>query len=850
LSFKTNAFISSYLRTPKVSKPNNSGKPHPLNPLTATQLNFWHGSRGQQPDSQPKANITMLRNHLTTTIRSWRKSPGHSLLNITGLALGIACACLILLWVENELNWDHQVPDRNRIYMVRMNMPVQGTINSLNVVTGMLGPAAEKSIPGIQHMFRNDNDSRLFTVGDKTLYEDGTYADSGFFDITKIPFLKGSPHGCLRGLHSIVITRSTAEKFFGAEDPMGKTMRMNNKTDYTVTGVVPDFPDNYSLGFHWLTTFDDYLVEQPWLTGWANFGRPLYIQLEPGANPDVVAAKITAMLRPKDKEYAHTDMMLWPMKDWHLYSNFTNGKPDGGQIKFVKLFTLIAAIILLIACINFMNLATARAGKRSREVGVRKTLGALRGSLVGRFIAEALLLSFLSVGLAVLLVYLTLPAFNTLVNKQLIFNPLQLAHLSGLIGIGLLCGLLSGSYPAFYLSAFNPVTVLKGLKGNPKGKAGFIRKTLVTVQFAASVILIICSIIIYQQIRHIEARDLGIDKQNLAYIDVQGKMGERYQSIRDQLLRTGVTDNVALSFSPPLNMWQGTSNTNFQWEGDDLSTKQFLSTEPISPGYFATMGLKIKEGRDFYPNAAVDTQSIIINQSLARIMGKAGKVGSQIISDIAKRPMTVVGIVQDFVFGDMYAAPGPVAFYCNPAYYPYYYSLNLRLNPAVNIPAAVDKITAVVKAENPGYPVEVKFVDAEFQHRFASETRIGELAALFATLAIIISCLGLFGLAAYTAEQRTKELGIRKVLGASVSGLAGLLSREFLQLVLLSCIIAFPLSWWAMTNWLNDYAYHTPIHWWVFAAAGLGALLIALLTVIAQALKAAVANPVNTLRSE
>ena len=793
----------------------------------------------------------MLRNHLTTTVRGWRKSPVHSILNITGLALGIACAALILLWIEDELNWDHQVPDRNRIYLVRMNMPYQGQINSYNQLTGQLGPAIEKVIPGVRHTFRySDDEHKLFTVGDKTLYEDGTFADSGYFDITKIPFLKGAPHGCLRSRHSIVITTSTEKKFFGDEDPMGKTMRMDNKTNYTVTGVVPDFPDNCSFSFHWLTSFDDYLVEQPWLTQWASWGRPLVIQLEPGADPGAVASKIAGVLRPKDKEYAQIDILLWPMKDWHLYSNFTNGKPDGGQIRFVKLFSLIASIILLIACINFMNLATARAGQRAREVGVRKTLGALRQSLVSRFIAEALQLSFLSVTLAVLLVYLTLPAFNHLVNKQLTFDPFQPVHLAGLFGIGLLCGLLAGSYPAFYLSAFNPVTVLKGLRGNPKGSAGFIRKALVTIQFVASVILIICTIIIYQQIQHIKSRDLGLDKQNLAYLDIQGDMGKRYETIHDQLMTTGVLDNVALSFSPPLNLWSGTDNSHFRWEGDDISTKQFINSESISPGYIATMGMKIKEGRDFYPNAVVDTQSILINESLARIMGKAGKVGSRIISDVGTHPFTIVGIIRNFVYMDMYAAPAPAVFYCNPNDYPYCYSLDLRLKPGVNIPAAVDKISAVIKAENPGYPVEVKFVDNEFQHRFDSETRIGKLAGVFAALAIFISCLGLFGLAAYTAEQRTKELGIRKVLGASVYGLAGLLSREFLQLVLLSCLIAFPLSWWAMTNWLAPYPYRTPIHWWVFAAAGFGALLIALSTVIAQSLKAALANPVKTLRTE
>ena len=633
---------------------------------------------------------------------------------------------------------------------------------------------------------------------------------------------------------------------------MGKTMRMDNKINYTVTGVVPDFPNNYSLGFHWLASFDDYLVEQPWLSIWASWGRPLVLELEPGVDPNVVAGKLATLLRPKDKEYAHIEMPLWPMKDWHLYDNYTNGKPDGGQIKFVKLFSLIASIILLIACINFMNLATARAGQRAREVGVRKTLGALRQSLVSRFIAESLLLSFLSVALAVMLVYLALPAFNTLVNKELTFNPLQPVHLAGLVGIGLVCGLLSGSYPAFYLSAFNPVTVLKGLKVNPRGSAGFIRKALVTTQFVASVILIICTIIIYQQIQHIKDRDLGFDKRNLAYLDVQGKMSEHFEAIRDHLMTTGVLEHVALSFSPPLQMWSGTDNTGTRWEGDDLSTKQFINQEMISPGYIATLGLKIKEGRDFYPNANIDSLSVLINESLARVMGKAGKPGSRVTVTTAygNQLFTIVGIIRNFVFGDMYGTPTPAIFYCNPSFNQYAHSLDLRLKPGVKTSDAIDRITAVIKADNPGYPVEVKFADSEFQHRFDSETRIGELAGLFAALAIFISCLGLFGLAAYTAEQRTKELGIRKVLGASVSGLAALLSREFLQLVGLSCLIAFPLSWWAMTNWLSSYAYRTPIHWWVFAAAGLGALLIALLTVIAQALKAALANPVKTLRSE
>jgi len=795
----------------------------------------------------------MIKNYILTALRSLRNKPTYSLLNIAGLALGIACATLIFLWVEDELTWDHKVADRNQIYWTRLNMPYNGTITSFNNVPGPLAPEAIRTIPGIRYAVRlSIGERRLFTIGDKVVYENGTFADSSYFDMLKIPFLKGKSVGCLRLKHSIVLTESTARKFFGDTEPIGKVLVMNNNINYTVTGVVADFPKNVTLQFNWLATFDDYLDEQGWLKTWGSFGRLAILELEPGANPDVIARKLTALIRPRDMAYAKVDMLLWPMKDWHLYNQFTNGKQDGGAIKFVKLFSLIASIILLIACINFMNLATARAGQRAREVGVRKTLGAVKGALISRFIFESLMLSFLSVLLAVLLVYLALPAFSDLVNKDLSFHPLTLAHLIGLLTIGVGCGLLSGSYPAFYLSSFNPVVVLKGLKIRARGSAGFIRKGLVTTQFVISVALIICTIIIYQQVQHVKDRDLGFEQQRLLYLDVQGKMADHYDIIRDHLLATGALGHVALSFSPPLSCWSGTDNQHLTWEGDDLNSKEFINREMISPGYIATMGLKIKEGRDFYSDAKVDSSSILINEQLATLMGKAGKPGNRVTLFDGQNhvPMTIVGIVNNFVFNDMYGEPAPMFMVCNPTNFQYCHSIDMRLKPGASPSTAIDKITAVIKADNPGYPVEVKFADAQYSQRFTEETRIGKLAGLFAALAISISCLGLFGLAAYTAEQRTKELGIRKVLGASVHGLAGLLSREFLQLVVLSCLIAFPLAWWVMNSWLASYAYRTAIHWWVFAAAGLGGLFIALLTVSFQALKAALANPVKTLRSE
>jgi putative ABC transport system permease protein len=795
----------------------------------------------------------MLKNYILTTLRSLRNKPTYSLLNVAGLALGIACATLIFLWVEDELTWDHKVADRSQIYWTRLNMPYNGTITSFDGVPGPMAPEAIKSISGIRYAVRlSSNERRLFTIGDKAMYEKGTFADSSYIDMLKIPFLKGSPVGCLRIKHSIVLTETTARKFFGDTEPIGKTLLMDNNINYVVTGIVADFPKNLTLQFNWLATFDDYLDEQGWLKSWGSFGRPTILELEPGAKPDIIARQLTALIRPRDMSYAKVDMLLWPMKDWHLYNNFTDGKQDGGDIKFVRLFSLIASIILLIACINFMNLATARAGQRAREVGVRKTLGALKRSLIGRFIFESLMLSFFSVLLAVLLVYIALPAFSELVNKDLSFHPLDPAHLIGLLAIGSCCGLLSGSYPAFYLSSFNPVTVLKGLKIRARGGAGFIRKGLVTTQFVISVALIICTIVIYQQVQHVKDRDLGFEQQNLLYLDVQGKMAENYAVIRDHLLATGVLDHVALSFSPPLSCWSGTDNQHIIWEGDDLSSKEFINREVISPGYITTMGLKIKEGRDFYADARPDSNSILINERLAALMGKAGKPGHRVtlIDGQNHPPMTIVGIVNNFIVNDVYGKAAPMFMDCNPTELPYCHSIDMRLKTGASPSVAIAKINSVIKADNPGYPVEVKFADEQYEQRFTNETRIGKLAALFAALAISISCLGLFGLATYTAEQRTKELGIRKVLGASIHALAGLLSREFLQLVMLSCLIAFPLAWWAMNNWLASYAYRTVIHWWIFAAAGLGALFIALLTVSFQALKAALANPVKTLRSE
>jgi putative ABC transport system permease protein len=426
----------------------------------------------------------MLKNYILTTFRRLRYKPTYSLLNVAGLALGIACAALIFLWVEDELTWDHSVADRGQIYRIRMNMPYNGIIANFAILPGPFAAEAARTIPGIRYAVRYARNQRcLFTIGKNVLYESGVFADSGYLDLSKVPFLRGRREGCFRLKHSIVLTRSTAREFFGDADPLGKALLMDNHIDYTVTGVVPDFPSNVSLQFNWLAGWDDYTDKWSWLKTWDHVGRPAILELEPGADPAIITKKLTALIRSKALSYEQADVLLCPMNDWHLRENFIDGKQQGGAIKFVRLFSLIASMILVIACINFMTVATARAGQRATEVGVRKTLGALKGSLVGGFIVESMLFSFLSVGLAILLVQLALPAFNELVDKNLTFHPLAPTHLAGLLAIGLGCGLLSGSYPAFYLSSFKPVKVLKGMKIRPDGSTGFIRKGLVTTQF-------------------------------------------------------------------------------------------------------------------------------------------------------------------------------------------------------------------------------------------------------------------------------------------------------------------------------------------------------------------------------
>ncbi|HEY4063673.1 MAG TPA: ABC transporter permease [Puia sp.] len=807
----------------------------------------------------------MIRNYLLTAFRHLRNNKTNGFLNIFGLAIGIACAGLIFLWVEDEVNFDGNNKKKDSVYFVMINDILDKGVMTHGSTPGPLGPALAKDFPGIANSFRmtEQGTNSLFTIGNNAVYAAGRFTENAIFDLFTLPFVQGTPAGAFSQLYSLVITESTAKKFFGEEkNIIGRTVRIDSKQDYVISGVIKDLPANSTLQFEWLAPWRIYEKQSsPWIEKWTNFGTSTYVELKPGIRPADINRQLYNYIGQKQGD-ATTNVhpFLFGMNQWHLYNQFENGhQTGGGAIRYVRLFSAIAWVILLIACINFMNLATARSEKRAREVGVRKVLGAGKQNLVAQFIGEALIMAMLSSLTAILLILLSLPAFNLLVQKHLSIALSQPVHLLALVAITLVCGLVAGSYPSFYLSSFNPVFVLKGIRLKA-GSAAVIRKGLVILQFTVSIVLITATIIIYQQIQHVKSRDLGFNKDNLVQLDLRGDMLQNFAVIKQDLLNTGAVENVALADHATL--YAGNNTSALDWQGKTPNSNIVISQRLVSPEYMSTTGMHILRGRNFQttdhvemgPNFAPKDSNaifhILVTKSFEKLMGPGSAIGKW--ARLSFGPdrtlnMRIVGVVKDYVYGDMYGSADPVAFY----YIPEGFNLMfLRLKPQRSPEQALAKIGSVLKKDNPGYPFEYKFVDEQFNELFSSEMLISRLSRVFAALAIIISCLGLFGLAAYTAERRIKEIGIRKVLGASTTGLAGLLSVDFLKMVIIACVIAFPVAWWTMHNWLNGYAYRIGISGWIFVIAGLAAIAIALLTVSFQTFRAALANPIKNLRSE
>jgi predicted permease len=778
------------------------------------------------------------------------KNRGYSTLNVAGLAVGVACASLIFLWVEDEVTFDHDVPNRNHIYRVMDNQVHNGVKYTSDQVPGPMAEVLAEEITGIKRASRMTTDLTvaLFTVDNKGFYEKGEYVDSTFLSIIDPPMLKGSSETALNDLHALVITERMAMKFFGTTDIVGQTVSIDKDQLFTITGVIQNPVTNSSFQGDWLARFDLLESKAPWLARWDANAAPTIVELFPDADINSINEKLTKVYRDRDPAGTNS-AFLFPMNDWHLYNHFSNGQQDGdGQIKYVRLFTIIACIILLVACINFTNLATARSEQRVKEVGVRKTLGAGRGKLIVQFISESLMLAFISVLLSIAIVYFAIPSFNTLVGKELTIRLFDLQHIGALLAVTLTCGLLAGSYPAFYLSSFNPVQVLKGVKIKASSGSGFVRSGLVVTQFMVSIILMIATVIIYQQVDFTKGRDVGYGTNQVIYMNLRGAMKENFSAIKSELIRTGVVENAALSISPIIRFGWYDSN-DISWQGKDPNTDVAIMTEAVSPEFISTNNMTIKDGHDFSADPNVDGNDIIINETLANLIGDKSPVGAEIIA--GDHHMRVIGVVKNFVYRNIYTtSPMPAILTADPKVANFMRVITIRLSSTADLQSSLSEIERVVKVYNPEYPFEYSFLDAEFDKLFKTEVLTQKLAGVFGVLAVFISCLGLFGLASYTTQRRSKEIGIRKILGATVNNITSMISADFLKLIALSFIIAFPIAWFVMNNWLQSYEYRTPIYWWVFGGVGLLTLVCTMLTVGFQTLKAALRNPTEVLRSE
>jgi putative ABC transport system permease protein len=788
-----------------------------------------------------------MKNYFKATWRSVWKNRGFSALNVAGLAVGVASASTIFLWVEDEMTFDHHVAKRHSIYRLMENVTHDGVVNTFGQMPGPMALILPSEIAGIKNASRwsGQPSPALFAVDGKALYEKGEYVDSTFFSIINIDFVHGDPETALDNMHDLVISERMALKFFSTTNVVGRTMKIDNDKLFTITGVIKDPLGNSSFKGDWFARFDLLFSKFDWLQRWDAKAAPTLVELYPDADVKLLNKELTDLLTARtDSEDSH--VFLFPLSEWHLYNHFTNGVQDGdGRIKYVRIFSIVAGIILIVACINFMNLATARSEQRAKEVGVRKTLGARRRTLITQFIGEAVILAFISVLISVIIVFIALPAFNDVVEKELTLQWTNPWHVGALLVIALICGALAGSYPAFYLSSFNPVYVLKGMKIRGSVATGFIRKGLVVTQFAASIIFMIAAIVIYQQIAYTKTRDLGYNTSQVIYMEVRGAMGKNFSTIKNELIREGVAENATMSMNPVVRLgWY--SSDNLTWQGKDPNKNVLIMTEAVTPEYISTLGMTIKEGRDFQADAKSEGSNIIINETLAKIMGSKSPVGD-IVSSGDQR-MKIIGVVKDFIYGDMYSkSPMPVVMRCEPFDYNY---LTIRLKASSDLAGGLAKVEEIIKTYNPEYPFEYSFMDAEFDKLFKTESLVQKLAGAFGVLAVFISCLGLFGLAAYTAQRRSKEIGIRKILGATVNSITALISSDFLKLAGMAFLVAFPLAWWIMQNWLESYEFRTPIYWWVFAGVGMLTVVIILVTVGFQTLKAALRNPTEVIRTE
>jgi putative ABC transport system permease protein len=800
----------------------------------------------------------MLHHHLLLAYRNLLKNKVSSLVNIGGLALGISIAILIGLWIWDELSYNKYHKNYDDIAQVWIGRTENGKISSANALPYPLKDALTTQYA--QHFQRVLRaywvDDFILSHGHQKIKSKGEFIEATVIDMLSLKMIQGNHHA-LNDLHSIILSASTAKALFGARDPMGEAMKIDNHMDAVVSGVYEDIPANNRFGeVKFFSNFDLYAASNDWVQGvkndWNDYSFNVYVQIRPESDLEKVDALIAKFYQkgvagPQNDQVTKSKpfLKLVPMKSWHLYGEMVNGQPSMGRITYVRLFAYIGLFVLMLACINFVNLSTARSEKRAKGVGILKAIGVSRASLVRQFLNESFLIVALAFIVSFFFLAFLMPYFNHLVDKTLKI-PYQAPLFWGLIlAFWAFTGLLAGLYPAFYLSAFQPVKVLKGSMRNGRF-AALPRQVLVSIQFTVSVILIIGTVVVYQQIQFARQRPIGYDPQKLITVSMNDPgYFKKFETIRSQLKATGVVKEVACSSSPMTGIWDNTDG--WSWKGKDPATSSVFAFNYISNGFGKTAGFEFTQGRDFSSNTIIDSNSVIINEAAVKFMQLENPIGELLRHDGEGLNLNIIGVVKDQISESPYDPVRPMVYWLNDDYISH---LHIKIKPEAGANAALKKIEATLKRVAPTMLFDYRFIDSEYGAKFSQEQRIGEMAGFCGLMAILISCLGLFGLASFVAEQRTKEIGIRKVLGATLAQLWALLSKDFLLPVLIACFLAIPIANHYLQNWLESYTYRVELSWVVFAIVGLGALGITLLTVSYQAIKTALLNPNKTLKSE
>jgi putative ABC transport system permease protein len=792
----------------------------------------------------------VFKNYFKAAWRNLIRDKTFSFINLFGLTFGITCSLLIMLWIQDEKSIDNFHADGRRLYLLYERHYINGQADAGYGTPGILASQLKNAIPGIEYAcniswLKDVPDQLTFAVANKSLKFDACYADSDLFKMMSYPLIHGISENALSSPLSICISEKMAKAFFGSADAAyGKTIRYENKKDLKITGVFSELPEKASAKFDCLINWSTYLEDNAWAKHWGNSGPNTLIMLQRNVNPETVSNKITHFLDTyiKPSNSYKVELGMQRFGDSYLHSDFKNGKPAGGRIENVRLFSIIAIFILIIACINFMNLSTARSVKRSKEIGVRKVAGATRIALIQQFLTEALMLTVLAVIISIGLVILFMPYFNQLTDKNISFPYTDAAFWISLLLLTIITGLAAGSYPALLLSSFKPIAVLKkSLKFS--GQSLVFRKGLVTFQFILSTILIAATIIVSQQINYIHRINLGYNKENLIEIPIESSLVAKYNLFKQEALNAPGILSVSRIGEMPTSI--GSNTMGVDWQGKAPNATATFTNSAVGYDFIKTMDLKLLAGRDFSKAFPSDTSGYIINESAQRLMGYKDAVGKPLT--FWGKSGTIIGLLKDFHFSSLHEPIKPLILYFGEN--KDWGNILIRIEKGKTI-QALTVLEKNYKSINPGTAFSYSFVDENYNKLYKQEQLLRKLTGYFSFLAIFISSLGLLGLITLAATQRTKEIGIRIVLGANVASVVALLSKEFIQLVIIAFAIATPIAWWLMNNWLQNYAYKIEIKWWVFAIAGIGSTIIALVTMSLQAIKAALANPVKSLRAE